>query len=162
MTQLAAATWGQRVVFRASIVFGESPLGVQVARVLEAPERFVQRRVGNAEFTVRAVVDPFADGEAVHRPADERTQHEQIERAVQEFVGIVAQRSLHQVEEEAFNAWWMFVKRGAVAGTLRVDDGEGGTLERTRLFYVKDADLTPRPESGVCRRPSSIPAAFSR
>ena len=82
--ELAAAGGGERVVARAPVVLGQSPLGGDEAGALEAMECFVEGRVFDFEDAVGALVDPSRDGVAVHRAPGERSEHEDVERALEQ------------------------------------------------------------------------------
>src|SRR5688500_18975966 len=88
---------GEGVVLRAAVVLRHAPLGVDRAGVLEATERLVERGVDDTEVAVGALVDPLAEGEAVHRLAGERTEDEKVECAVQEILRFAA---------HAPSTWW--------------------------------------------------------
>ena len=53
--ELFAAFRGEGVVLRAAVVLGHAPFGVHGAGVLETVERFVERRVDDAEVAAGAV-----------------------------------------------------------------------------------------------------------
>ena len=82
--ELPAAGGGERVVARAPIVLGQSPLGGDEAGALEAVERLVERRVLDLEHAVGALVDRARHGVSVHRAPGERAEHEHVEGALEE------------------------------------------------------------------------------
>jgi hypothetical protein len=49
---------------------------------------FVERRVDDPELTVRAVVNPLAEGEAVHRLSGERPENGEIHGTANEVVAV--------------------------------------------------------------------------
>jgi hypothetical protein len=82
-----ASGFGEGVELCAAIVFRFSPLGLYPYLMLEAMERGVKSALVDAENVVGELADAIGDSEAVHRAGGEDLEDEEVEGALQEFVG---------------------------------------------------------------------------
>src|SRR6185503_1513758 len=79
IAKLAATAGGDRVVARAAVVLGRPPDALDVAAMLEALERRIERSLIDVETSARHLLNPDADAPAVHRLERQRLEDKEID-----------------------------------------------------------------------------------
>ena len=82
--ELSASGARERVVLRAAILFGDAPLGLDPALMLETMQGRIQRTLVNLQHIARHLANAPRDGPAVLGLQLQRLQNQQVERALDE------------------------------------------------------------------------------
>jgi hypothetical protein len=83
--QLLAAAFGEFIEFRAAVVLGCAPAGFDPASPLEAMQRRIQRTLLDLENFAGNLMDPLGNSPAVIGSQGQRSQDQQIERALRKI-----------------------------------------------------------------------------